>query len=129
MASIRQIKEQARRDLHQHAQVPALYIPATGSEPRLLNVRLHTKFGQIGGLVSDKFWAEREEIKPRVVVMRDEIATPRKGAVFSFAPGEAFRIDHTDPPDNISIMCHVVPLTAAEAQGLPVPNSDCGCGC
>lgn len=122
MRSHRAMKNEVRRDLHQHAQVPALYIsPAPGVEPRLIGVRLHHKPEMIGGLTGDKAWANKSEIKVTVVVLREQLMNPPNGGIFSFAPGEAYRINKSDKPDGITVTCHVVQLVEDEAVQLPHP--------
>lgn len=125
MLSHRAMKDQARRDLHSHAQVPALYVsPAPGVEPRLISVRLHHKPEMIGGLTGDKAWANKSEIKVTVVVLREQLTNPPNGGIFSFAQGEAYRINKTDKPDGITVTCHVTKIADADTADLPYPLPD-----
>lgn len=131
MASIRDIKRKARRDLHQHMQIPALYI-APGAEPVLLHVRVHTKWDATtmdsgsgnGTLVS------RQSIMPKILFMLDEVAAQgarltRKGIV-SVEAGEAYRLDNDEPEDDISVSYIVTALRKSETEGLPVPDGTNG---
>jgi hypothetical protein len=56
--------------------------------------------------------------------MRDQIIPERCGIV-SVEPGEAYRIDHNHPADDITITSEVVRLPEAEALGLGLPVPDC----
>lgn len=123
MIPFRDIKRKARRDLHNHMGVPALYIESKGAEPRPITVRLHTRFDALGDQKGTNFHsAEREEVIPRIIIMRDEVPSPKRNAIVSIEPGEAYYLDAVQPPDDITITIHVVPLTAKEAEDLPVPE-------
>ena len=50
-----------------------------------------------------------------------EIATIRRNAIVSVEAGEAYRVDHLYPADLGYQTARVVPLSAEEATGLPVP--------
>lgn len=127
MRSFRDIKRKARRDLHRELQVPALYIADIGGPAVLVHVRPHTKFNALGDLQGTNFnYAEREEPQPRIIFMRDEVMAPKRGAIISVEPGEAYRVDHTQPADDISITAYVIQLTEKEAVGLPVPGGSDG---
>lgn len=121
--SIRDIKRDARRRLHTAMAVPALYIPVTGATPVPVTVRVHTKFTAIGQLSGDPEWAERAEAEPHLIFLASEVPTPRaKTGVVSVEPGEAYRIETTDPVDDAGfIKARVTRVPVAEAASLPVP--------
>lgn len=121
MASIREIKAKARRDLHQAMRVPALYILPGGVTPIPVSVRVHTQFTEIGTLSFSQF-AERQETIPKIVFMRDEVDRPTRNAIVSIDEGEAYRIDNVLPPDGISVTVEVVRLSEADTVDLPVPE-------
>lgn len=128
MRSFRDIKRKGRRDLHKRMLVPAFYI-VEGEEPLLVHVRVHTKFDALGDMKGTNFnYAEREDVLPRLLFMRDEVAMPVRGAIVSIEPHEAYTIDHTDPPDDISITAYVTPLLRQELEqaDLPVPEASDG---
>ncbi len=122
MASrFRDLKRKARRTLHSHLEVPALYLATPSSDPVPCNVRLWTKWGAIGAM--SEGWAEMQEATPRIIFMIDEVPRPRNLAVVSIEAGEAYRIDNTDRPDDITITAHVTRIPAgAELDALPVPE-------
>lgn len=121
MASFRDIKRKARRALHQKMLVPALYIVGD-SAPVLVHVRVHTKFDALGDMKGTNFnYAERQDVLPRLLFMRDEVAMPARGAYVSISATEAYTIDHTDPADDISITAFVTPVLASEFAALDLP--------
>lgn len=137
METLRELKTRARADLHQAMQVAALYcienpdyvLPVVDPDiPRYIttavNVRVHYDFGALGQLPGTNIqFAEREEIKPQLIFLRSEVPNPQTHAVVSVSPDEAWRIDHTDPIDWITIKAHVIRLTAPQIAmgGYPTP--------
>lgn len=124
MASFRDIKRKARRELHERLQVSALYIVGD-DDPVPVNVRVHTKFDALGDMKGTNFhFAEREEPLPRILFMRDEISRPMKNAIISISATEAYYVDHSDPPDDISVTSYVVVIRPDELipMNLPVPE-------
>jgi hypothetical protein len=122
MSRFRDIKRQARRDLHANASVPALYIPTPSSDPIPVTVRIWARWAPQGELPRSKEWAQIEDVIPRILFMRDEVDMPRRNAVVSVEAGEAYRVDACAQPDDISIIADVTVLTATEAAGLPLPS-------
>lgn len=127
--SFRDLKRQARRDLHSELRVPAYYVPTPSDDPVLLHVRLHYKFDTIGKLPgSDLPYAEKQEVQPRIIFMRDELEENSlalaRGAVIVFEADEAYRIDNINQPDDISITAECLRLRGDQLTGLPVPPDD-----
>lgn len=124
MSSFRDIKRDARRVVHENMRVPALYI-ADPTKPHLTvpcMVRVHTRFGALGGMAGTNFHAaERHEALPQIIFWRDELPTPVRGALVSVEPGEAYRVDHVMPPDDQTITATVVILKASDTTALPTP--------
>jgi len=75
-----------------------------------------------GALPGQQGSAERVEPEDRIRFDLSEVPAPRRGGVVSVEPGEAYRIDHVYPVDLGFQTTRIVRLTAAEAQGLPVPE-------
>ena len=124
MASFRDIKRKARRDVQKHLRVPAYYLVSGEAEPVACFVRLHTKFGALGDMAGTNLgYAEREEILPRIILWREEIPQPVRNAIISVEEGEAYLIDHVQPADDLTITATVVVMPASEAAGLPYPGS------
>lgn len=139
MESLRELKTRARADLHEAMQVAALYLvenplyvtPVVDPDiPRYIetpvNVRVHYDFGALGDMKGTNFhYAEREEIKPQLVFLRAEMPTPQRNAVISVSVDEAWRVDHVDPPDGITVKTQALRLSEAQiALGdYPVPVS------
>lgn len=128
--TLREIKRQARRDLHQHLLVPAVYLVPVAPEDeedevtyteQVVTVRIHTKFDALGDLKGVGY-AERQDTVPKILFMREQIDKPARHCIVSVEPGEAYRIDNVLPADDITVMAEVTKLTAAEADGLPLPD-------
>lgn len=126
--SIRDIKRQARRDLHDLARVPALYIPEDGHPGILVHVRPHTKFALLEMKGAEAGLAERRELQPKIIFMRDELEAKgivlQRTEVISVEPGEAYMLDNADAPDDITVTYFVVAMTPQDAIDLPVPEVD-----
>ncbi len=132
MNRFREMKRQARRQLHEHMSEPALYLADTSAEPVGCTVRLHLKFDEIGELLRGGF-ADRQELTPRILFLGEQVQPVRNSIVITQDMG-AWRIDNDLPPDDITITAEVVRLTKsqitsfgwnpdAEYLGFPAPGS------
>lgn len=132
MASIRDIKRKARRDLHRKMRVPALYIAGPGETPVLLHVRIHTKWdaASMDAGTGNGTMVSRQSIMPKILFMLDEVAEEgarlRRKGVISVEPGEAYRLDNDEPEDDISVSWIVSALPKKDTEGLPVPGESDG---
>lgn len=131
-----QLKQRSRANLHGVIGRPALYLIDNPSyvspddtpdeEPYIetpCTVRLHTSMNAIGDAKGTNFhYAERAEIDPSLIFLIAEISAPQRNAIVSFVTGEAYRVDHVEPRDGITIKCAALRLPATEAAGLPVPT-------
>lgn len=121
--SFREILRKGRRDLHDHMKVPALYIAYPGATPLAVDVRDFTRVSSTGDQGSRaKGYAEMADIQPRILFFRDQLEDARYGAIFSIAAGEAYRVERTDPSNDLTRIADVSPVPAAEAATLPVPT-------
>lgn len=119
---LRDIKAQARGDLHQTMQVPAVYA-APGGAQRRCNPRVHSKFDALGDQQGTSFnYAERIEKTPRLVFWRSEIDAELEahGIIVIVDPitgqptGEAYRLNTSEPPDLQTVTWLVTVLPAAQ---------------
>lgn len=131
-----QLKQRSRANLHSVIGRPALYLIENPSyvsptdtpdeDPYIetpCTVRLHTSFNAVGDAKGTNFhYAERAEIEPALIFLIAEISAPQRNAIVSFITGEAYRVDHAEPRDGITIRCPAFRLSAEEAAGLPVPT-------
>lgn len=131
MASFRDIKRKMRRDLHERMKVAAAYVPVTGA-PVLLHVRDHTKFvvnAIEGGVRSGSGqMAGRHQALPSIVFMLDEVAaqgiTLVRNAIVSIDTNEAYRLEVSHAPDDISVKWSVKQITdLSELAALPHPST------
>lgn len=130
MATLREIKNQARKALHKVLLVPALYLvptpagsPSPYEDPIPVNVRVHSKIDLAGSLTGPNTqYSERQETQPKLIFMRNQIDRPARNAVVSVEQGEAYRVDNIEPPDGITVTAKVTRLLVAETVGLPLPD-------
>lgn len=118
--SWRDQKREARRTVHRTMQIDAMYY-GDGS-PVPVRVRLHTKFDAIGDDRS-MGWAEMQVTRPRVLFLVEDGIQPERGHVVYVQPGEAYQIDNTLPPDDITITAEVTRMTARQLQQAGLPES------
>lgn len=130
--SFRDIKRKARRALHKELRVPAYYLlPTTAGssdkyeKPVLVYVRYHPEYESLGEIPGrGDNYAERQAVTPRIIFMREEVDKPKRNAVISIEDGEAYRVDNTLPPNDITITAEVNRMREADLDGLPFPDAD-----
>jgi hypothetical protein len=120
-----QIRE-ARRSLHDYMSVDALAWAGPYDPLRTVvtpvTVRVHEKWLALGDLKGTNFnYAEIESVTPRMIFLVSEI-DPKRGMYVSIAAGVAFRIDNTQPADDITQTANVVRLKLSETAGFPLPS-------
>lgn len=134
--AFQQLREESRAALHAEMARDALYLvenPAyvsptdTPTEDPYIStpctVRISYGFNQMGDMKGTNFhFAQHEEVNPKAIFLRAEIAAPVRGAIISIVDGEAYRVDHTLPFDGITVTADCLRLTASEATGLPLPG-------
>lgn len=126
MSSWRNHKRQARRDIHSHMGVPALLLLAVGGEAYPVTIRgPWTKRPVLTGDLAGggEGWAQREDTAPRILFYRDQLPFKLcRNAIVSVELGEAYRIGTAEPVNDETITADVVPMSAEEAAGLPLPE-------
>jgi hypothetical protein len=128
MTAWREQKRQARRVVHNTMALDVLHYTEAGAMPTPVRARLHTKFGQIGDDRS-MGWAEMEAVKPRLIFMISDLAAMsvqiERNNIIYVDIGEAYNIDNTLPPDDITITAEVTRLSRKQYQdaGLPVAGA------
>ena len=119
MSGFRAIKNQARRDLHAHAEIPAYYRASATDEWLPVEVRLHTQFNT-GGDFTGFNAVQMHDISPRLIFMRDQVAKPARGGIVSIEPGEAWQLGDALEPDGITIAVMAAPVPVAQTTGFPI---------
>ncbi|WOE76318.1 hypothetical protein [Alterisphingorhabdus coralli] len=102
----------------------ALFIAYNGAVPIPVTIRdslRSTTTGDQGS--STNGYAEMADDVPMIVFLVAELADAKHGSIFSVAPGEAYRVERTFPPNDITRKAEVVRLSDSEAAGLPVPEA------
>jgi len=126
MGKWRDIRRKARRRLHSEMRQEAAYYP--GGDPAFPNpptvgIRIHEDFRYVADMRGTSYeYAEWADEAPRLVVMKDEVS-PARGDVFCPEAGEAYRVDHAQPDDDITITVSVVRLRGSEAAAFSPPAS------
>ncbi len=122
--SLRDIKAQARGDLHQAMQVPAIYV-APGGAQSPCTCRVHSKFDALGDMQGTSFnYAETIEKTPRLVFWLAGLpALEQRGIVVILdALGEptqeAYRLNTVEPPDLQTVTWLVVALPVSQIPAL-----------
>lgn len=116
MASFRDIKRRARRQLHQRMADRVLYVPTLQGVPQPATVRLHLSFDALGEMRRAGF-AEQQEYNPEIVFMASETVPRRDGLVITEDMG-VWRVSNTLPPDDITITAEASRLSETQIRGL-----------
>lgn len=122
IVSLREIKAQARRDLHEAMQVPAYYYATDDGPPQQCSVRVHTKFdAKLGDLKGTSFsYAETQAQVPKLIFWLAEI-DPSNMAVVMISAAEGYRVDNVHPRDGATCTAEVSILTAEERAAFQYP--------
>jgi hypothetical protein len=125
VVGFRDIKREARRDLHRELEVPALYIATSGDTPVPVTIRIHSKWDALGDQKGTSFnSAERAERLPSIIFMRDQVPAPRRNAIVSVERGEAYQLGYTQPPDDLTITAAMIEYKGDDLMVLPLPGDD-----
>lgn len=123
--SFRAIKEASRRALHDFMGQPAVYYsdPVAGLHSNI-TARPHAKSGRIGDLPGTNLnYAEVFDRQERVILWREQVPVPLRGALIVFSAAEGYWIDSVEPPDGQTFTVNVTRATASELVGLVLPGS------
>lgn len=120
---LREIKAKARAKLHQAMKVPASYYETPASAPRLVFVRVHTKWIEQGDLKGTNLsYAETEDIAPRIVFWRAEVSNPPRNGLIIISATEGYRLGQTEPVDFVTITAEATRLSTSEIVGKTLPE-------
>lgn len=112
MQSFRELKRQARKQLHDSIGEGVVYISMIGAEPAITSVRLHTNVESNGELRRSGF-AEAEELVPKIVFMNHYLKPSKNSVVVTDTQG-AFICDIIEPPHDITTTAIVTQLNKTE---------------
>lgn len=121
----RDIKEAARRVVHEIMAQPAVYYadPLTSASISI-TARPHGKGGRIGDLPGTNLnYAEVYDRKERVILWREQVPNPVRGALIIFSATEGYWIDTVEPADGQTFTVNVNRATTTELAGLDLPGS------
>lgn len=94
-------------------EVPAIYVDPRTRLYASVTVRVHSQFKALGDVKGTSFgFAERIDIVPELVFLREQGVHPERGGVISISDEEAYRVDTVEPPDGITVKakCPAIPL-------------------
>jgi hypothetical protein len=111
--SLREIKEQARRDLHNELKVTAYCYRAGSRVFTVADIRVHNDWGALGDVKGTSFvYAERRDTKKQELIFLAEQFQPKNQDVIMVGPEEGYMVDDVDPTYNITIRAGVISLPA-----------------
>lgn len=121
---LRDIKAQARGDLHLAMRVPIVYVEPNGTVHRDVHARVLSKFDAKGDMQGTSFnYAEAIEKTPKLIFWRSELDRPvlqRLGKVV-VSSEEGYLLDTFEPPDNQTVTVMATPLKPSDVADLPQP--------
>lgn len=121
--SFRKEKAKARLALHHRMQVTALlYEDGPNGPSSLAYPRVNSKIDAAGDLQGTSLaYAESVEVQPKLIFLRAE-HVPKKKSVYSISDVEAYRVDHLEPADTITVTAICVALSREEAAQYDPPE-------
>lgn len=123
MRTFREIKRQARRQLHDRLADTVLYLATPTAQPYDIAVRLHLSFEALGELRRAGM-AERQDTTPVIVFMASQVV-PRRDAIVVTKDMGGWKVDNTMPPDDITISAEATKLSDTQIRGLGMdPEAD-----
>ena len=114
--TFREEKARARQDLHETMAEPVFYFERRAAARKVVTVRLHLKFNALGDLRNGGF-ADWSEQTPKAIFLNAQIRPVRDAYLVTKDLG-VFRIDSTDPKDDITRKATIVELDTAAARQL-----------
>lgn len=107
MATFREQKRQARRQLHTALAEPVLYLKTRTDAPVGVTCRLHLSFEQLGDLAGSRAgFGERQDVTPRIIFLNAQVLPVRDAYVITRDMG-AYKLDNDLPPDDITTAVEV----------------------
>lgn len=119
----REIKNTARRHLHDHMKVPAVYYRTPTATPVLIHVRPHSKREKVGDQSGTSLsYAEVQEVVPSVIFDRAEIDKPVRNALVVISREEGYYVDNVLQPDGVTVTAEVAYATEKDLTGKVLPS-------
>ena len=109
---LRDLKRRARTQLHERMSDVCIYLLTPISAPVGILARLHLNFSQVDELLRGGF-ADREEIGPQMIFLGSQVV-PVRGAIVVTRDMGAWRVETTQPANDITISAEVVKLTPSQ---------------
>lgn len=104
-------------------EVPAIYIFPDTLLYIEITVRVHSQFKALGDVKGTSFgYAERIDIVPELVFLREQGVQPKRGGVVSISHEEAYRVDTVEPPDGITVKAKSPAIPVKDLGGYPTPG-------
>ena len=122
--AFRDIKNTARRHLHDHMKVSATYYRTSTATPVLIHVRPHSVREKVGDQSGTSLsFAERQEVVTTVVFDRSEVDKPLRNALIVISEEEGYIVDNVLHPDGITVTAEVSYADVVDLLGKLVPSA------
>lgn len=121
MADFRDIKNAARRGLHEKMKVRAVYYATPDSDPEYIYVRVHGEDARQGDQKGTSLASAQQEVRETFVLFDLAEVTPVRNALVILSSDEAYRLGQSKPKDGFSIRVAAARLRAADYAGKETP--------
>lgn len=123
--SLRDIKAQARTDLHNGMQVRIAYYETAASPALVTRCRVLSKVEQAGELKGTNLsYAETVETIPTLIFLLADNVPVARNAIIVVASDEGYQIDHIEPTDVVTVTAKAKRMRAEEFASLLPPPSE-----
>ena len=122
--TFRDIKNQARLNVHETLQVAGLYLESPADQnPKEITIRVWTKWQEFGKIKPE--FSDFSDANPKIIFLRSQIPLPKKNAIVSVERGEAYRIESTEASDGLTVTAIVakIPESTPYLLDIPVPSN------
>lgn len=87
-----------------------------------MNCRVHTENKALGDLAGTSLgYAEIADVTPKLIFWLEDGHVPQRGGVYSISATEAYRVDHVETPDFVTVAAVVSRLAAKDAADFTPP--------
>ncbi|UDY80373.1 hypothetical protein AXY1_62 [Achromobacter phage AXY1] len=115
----RSIKRQARQQVHATMRLPCWRVSFDGSVTPVY-ARLHVARTNVtndyAGELESLGYAERANISPRLIFMREDVPGLRNDEIYLFADDEAYGVEAVRPFDDITVTADCFRCTSVQIQ-------------
>lgn len=112
MPTFREMKHQAREQLHEALAEPVYYFADPSADAVIVTARLHLSFRALGALSGggSQGYAAFEEITPKARFLIAELS-PSNDAIIVTKYNGAFVVEYVHPPDGLTVDAQIADMT------------------